>query len=103
MSHFSSQAEGSRDLYDFFEFNFLSKVFDKISTHDLISLGYNFYIVHAGTINFFEFYGEALVERLDEKVTTYDLLRVLQTFSEISTRFFKIFTQLEMLFLKRFD
>jgi hypothetical protein len=34
-------------------------------------------MVHAGTINFFEHYGEALVEKLDEKVTTYDLLRVL--------------------------
>ena len=69
----------------------------------MISLGYNFYKVHAGTINFFMNYGDTLVERLDDKVTTYDLLRVLQTFSEISTRFYKIFTQLEMLFLKRFD
>jgi hypothetical protein len=103
MNHFSSQQEGSRDFYDFYEFNFLSKAFDKVSTHDMISLGYNFYQVHAGTINFFMHYGDTLVERLDDKVTTYDLLRVLQTFSEISSRFYKIFTQLEMLFLKRFD
>lgn len=77
MSHFASQSEGSRDFYDFYEFNFESRVFDKVSTHDLISLGYNFYIVHAGTINFFEHYSEKLSERLDDKVTTYDLLRVL--------------------------
>jgi len=103
MSHFSAQMEGSRDFYDFFEFTFLSQTFDKLSTHDFISLGYNFYKVHAGTINFFEHYSEKLGERLDDKVSTYDLLRVLQTFSEISQRYFKLFTQLEMLFLKRFD
>lgn len=59
--------------------------------------------MHAGTVNFFEHYGEALALRLDDKVSTYDLLRVLQSFSEISTQYFKLFTQLEMLFLKRFD
>lgn len=84
MSHFSSQGEGSRDFYDFYEFTYLSKVFDKVSTHEFISIGYNFYMVHAGTINFFEHYAEEMVGRLDDKVTTYDLLRVLQTFSEIS-------------------
>ncbi len=77
MSHFSAQMEGSRDLYDFFEFHFLSKTFDKLNNHDFISLGYNFYKVHAGTVNFFEHYGEALALRLDDKVSTYDLLRVL--------------------------
>jgi hypothetical protein len=93
MGHFSSQNEGSRDFYDWIEFNYESKFFDKgCSTHDLISLGYNFYLVHAGTINFFEHYGEDLIEKLDDSVTTYDLLRVLQTFSEISTRFYKLFT-----------
>ena len=92
MSHFSSQHEGTRDFYDFYEFNYMSKVFAKLNTHDLISLGYNFYQVHAGTINFFNSYCEDLIERLDDKTTTFDLLRVLQTFSEISTRFPKLFT-----------
>ncbi len=95
--------EGSRDFYDFFEFQFLSNTFEKLNTHDFISLGYNFYKVHAGTVNFFSHYGDQLVERLDDKLSTYDLLRVLQTFSEISTKYYKLFTQLEMLFLKRFD
>ena len=103
MSHFASQNEGSRDFYDFYEFNYLSKVFDKVSTHDFISLGYNFYQVHAGTLAFFEPYADALIERMDDTVSTFDLLRVLQTFSEISSRFPKLFTQLEMIFLKRFD
>ena len=43
MSSFASQKEGSRDFYDFYEFNYFSKMFDKLSTHDLISFGYNFY------------------------------------------------------------
>jgi len=77
MSLFSAQMEGSRDFYDFFEFHFLSKTFDKLNNHDFISLGYNFYKVHAGTVNFFEHYGEALALRLDDKVSTYHLLRVL--------------------------
>ena len=77
MSHFASQSEGSRDFYDFYEFNYTSKWYDKLSTHDFISLGYNFYMVHAGTINFFSMYCDALLNRLDDSTSTYDLLRVL--------------------------
>lgn len=77
MSHFSAQSEGSRDFYDFFEHNFLSNVFKKVNTHDFISLGYNFYNVHAGTTTFFEKYADELTERLDDKCSTYDLLRIL--------------------------
>lgn len=43
MSCFASQQEGSRDFYDFIEFQYFSKLFEKTSTHDLISIGYNFY------------------------------------------------------------
>ena len=43
MNHFASQQEGSRDFYDFFEFTYLSRQFEKLSTHDLVSIGYNFY------------------------------------------------------------
>ena len=60
-------------------------------------------MVHAGTINFFSLYAEDLLNRLDDTVSTYDILLVSQTFSEISERFYKLFTQLEMLVLKRFD
>ena len=43
------------------------------------------------------------LERLDDKLSTYDLLRVLQTYSEISKSYPKLFLQLEQLFLQRFD
>lgn len=103
MSNFSSQHEGSRDFYDFYEFMYFSKVFNKLNTHELISLGYNFYQVHAGTVNFFTHFADHLVEKLDDKTTTYDLLRVMQTYSEIAQRFYQLFMQLEMLFLKRYE
>ena len=73
-----------------------------LNNHEFISLGYNFYIVHAGTTTFFEKYADEMLERLDDRVTTFDLLRALQTFSEIGKRFPKIFIQLERLFLKRY-
>lgn len=46
---------------------------------------------------------DSLLERLNEKLTTYDLLRVVQTYSEISKNYPKLFLQLEQLFLRRFD
>lgn len=77
MSHFASQNEGSRDFYDFYEFMYQSEKFKKLNNHDFVSLGYNFYIVHAGTVNFFQNYSDELITRLDDTITTFDLLRVL--------------------------
>lgn len=103
-SHFSSQMEGSRDFYDFIEFQYNSSVFDKCSTHDIITLLYSFYQVHAGTTSFLgSLANDVLIERLDDSVSTYDLLRVVQAFSEISKGFPKLFLMLEQLFLNRFD
>jgi len=60
--------------------------------------------VHAGTTSFLQsLANDKLIERLDDKVTTFDLLRVLQAYSEISSDFPKLYIQLELLFLKRFD
>ena len=59
--------------------------------------------MHAGTTSFMNEIAESLIERLDEKISTYDLLRVLQTYSEISKSYPKLFLQLEQLFLRRFD
>lgn len=52
LSHFSAQQEGSRDLYDFYEHLYDSKKFKDVTTHELISLLYSFYSVHAGSVNF---------------------------------------------------
>ncbi len=104
LSHFSAQNEGSRDFYDFIEFQYNSTVFNKASTHDIITLLYSFYQVHAGTKSFLHsIANDQLIERLDETVTTYDLLRVIQAYSEISNEFPKLFLQLETLLLRRFD
>lgn len=77
LSHFSAQCEGSRDFYDFIEFSYSSQVFKDLSTHNLITLVYSFYQVHAGTTTFMNEIADTLLERLDEKVSTYDLLRIL--------------------------
>lgn len=52
LSHFSAQQEGSRDFYDFFEFMYTSQKFKDCSTHEIITLLYSFYSVHAGSVHF---------------------------------------------------
>ena len=43
LSHFANQNEGSRDLYDFYEHLYNSKIFEEASAKDLISMIYAFY------------------------------------------------------------
>ena len=69
----------------------------------MITLLYSFYQVHAGTKAFLTEIASDLSARLDDKVTTYDLLRVLQAYSEISDNVMRLFIQLEQLFLSRID
>jgi len=103
LSHFAAQQEGSRDLYDFFEFMYTSNKFKDASTHEIITLLYSFYTVHAGSVHFLRLLYDDLLLRLDTKTTTFDLLRVLQSYSEISKDYPKLFIQLENLFIKRFE
>lgn len=51
-SHFAAQQEGSQDFYDFIEFQYNSDKFKDLPTHDLITLVYTYYSVHAGTKGF---------------------------------------------------
>lgn len=103
LTHFSNQSEGSRDFYDLYEYLYNSHVFDEQPTKDIIQIAYSYYQVHAGTIHFFQGLEQDLNLRLNDTVSTVDLLRVLQAFSEISNDFARLFVQLETLFLKRFD
>ena len=90
-------------MYDFYEFLYSSDVFKNVSTHELITLVYSFYSVHAGSVNFMKTASEDLLLRLNERTTTFDLLRVLQSYSEISKEYPKLFLMLENLFMKRFE
>lgn len=85
MTHFSNQSEGSRDFYDFFEFQYSSGVFDECDTKDIINVAYSYYQVHAGTVNFFGKLEDDLTLRLNDRVTTFNLIKVLQAYSEISS------------------
>jgi len=46
---------------------------------------------------------EDLNERLNSKISTNGLLKILQSFSEISSQYPRIFVQLETLFMQRLD
>lgn len=43
LQHAANQSEGSRDFYDFYEFLYNSKTFEKLSTSETISIAYAFY------------------------------------------------------------
>jgi len=103
MNHFAKQQEGSGDFYEYFEHCFMSDNFEKLSLSDYITLGYNFYLVHAGSSDFFKIYYIKLIDRMDEKISTFDLLRVMQMFAELAQHFPNIFSKTEFLLLKRFE
>ena len=103
LQHFSNQGEGSKDFYDFIEHQYTSGNFKELSTKQIVSVAYSFYQVHAGTVHFFSGLEEDFNQRLNDTVSTMDLLRVLQSYSEISSQFPRLFVQLETLFVKRFD
>ena len=77
LTHFANQNEGSRDFYDFYEYLYSSKVFEKATTQDLVNIVYSFYQVHAGTIAFFKNIEGDLQEKMNDQLPTTDLLKIL--------------------------
>ena len=90
-------------MYDYYEYLYRSSVFEKSSTSEVITLIYSFYQVHSGTVSFAAMVADDLMERLDDTVSTYDLLRVMQAYSEIASKYPKLFMQMELIFKKRFN
>jgi hypothetical protein len=103
MTHFARQLEGSKDFYDFIEHNFHSEMFDDCNIDDFIALGHNYYLVHSGSVSFFCDYSDKLLEKMDESISTYNILRVLQTFAEVGPKFPDIFNICEFFLLKRYE
>lgn len=52
-------------MYDFYEFNYSSNIFKDISVHELITLVYAFYSVHAGSVHFMTSAQEDLLLKLN--------------------------------------
>ncbi len=77
LGSFAGQGEGSNDFYDMFEFMHNSDQLKSLSTNELISLGYYFYIVHHGSEPFFRRLHTELIHAISDDVSTFDLLRVL--------------------------
>ena len=91
MTHFARQLEGSRDFYHYIEHNFTSEFFDDVELDLFISLGYNLYLVHAGSFGFFKEFAEKLLDKMDQSISTFNILRILQSYAEIGPKFFDIF------------
>lgn len=81
----------------------MSEKLDELNLNELISLGYNFYLVHTGSHAFFKRFADKVMTKISHKTSTYDLLRILQTFSEISEPFAKLFVQIDSLLVDRFE
>ncbi|CAI2364484.1 unnamed protein product [Moneuplotes crassus] len=103
MTHFARQLEGSKDFYQFMEHNFASEQFDDVSLEDFISLGYNLYLVQTGSLGFFNDYADKLLAKMNESISTFNILRILQTYAEIGTSYFDIFDTCEYYLLKRLE
>ena len=78
-------------------------MFEKCSTSEIVSIIYSFYQVHSGTVSFAQAVALDLSERLDDSTTTYDLLRVMQAYSEIAKDYASLYMQMELIFKKRFN
>lgn len=103
MSHFSRQLEGSKDFYYYIEHQFYSDYFSKWGLDDFITLGHNFYLVQSGTVKFYKEYSEKLIQKWEESISTFNILRIMQTFAAIGTKYADLFNLLEYYLLKRYD
>lgn len=103
LDHFAHQNEGSMEFYDMYQYIFWSDQFKDVSNSDFISLGYNLFLTRQGYSQFFYDYYKQLLPRISAKDSTFDLLKVVQTFSEISQYYFDIFKKIEDIILSRFE
>ncbi len=105
LDHFAHQNEGSIEFYDLYQYLFWSGDFstNKITNSDFISLGYNMYLTKQGYSQFFYDYYKQLLPRITQNDATFDLLKVIQTFSEISEYYFDIYKKIEDIILSRYE
>lgn len=103
LDHFAHQNEGSVEFYDLFQFLFWSDKFDKVNNSDFISLGYNLFVTRQGYSQFYFDYYNKLLPRLSYRDSTFDLLRVIQTFSEISKYYMEVYFKIEEIILSRYE
>ncbi len=103
LDHFANQNEGSIEFYDLYQYLFWSDKFDNVNNSELISLGYNLYNTKQGYSQFFYDYYKKLLPRISHKDSTFDLLKVIQTFSEISEYYFDMYKKIEHIILSRYE
>jgi hypothetical protein len=103
LDHFAHQNEGSAEFYDMYQYLFWSDEFKSVSNSELISLGYNLYITRQGYSQFFFDYYKQLMPRISYKDSTFDLLKVIQTYSEIAEFYMDIYKKIEDIILSRYE
>lgn len=103
LDHFAHQNEGSIEFYDMYQYLFWSNDFKDVSNSDFFSLGYNLFITRQGYSQFFYDYYQKLLPRISHKDSTFDLLKVVQTFSEISEYYMDVYMKIEDIILARYE
>jgi hypothetical protein len=103
LDHFSHQNEGTVEFYDLFQFLFWCDKFDNVPNSDFISLGYNLFATRQGYSQFYYDYYQKLLPKISHKDSTFDLLKIIQTFSEISKYYMEIYQKMEEIILARYE
>lgn len=103
LGSFASQNEGSGEFYDLYQYLFWCNKFHKCNLNDLISLAYYMFITDQGYDVFYHDISKIIMERIDNYIDTFDIIRILQIYSNISDMYPDFFYKLEEIILKRTD
>jgi hypothetical protein len=103
LDHFAHQNEGSMEFYDMYQYLFWSGEFKDVNNSQFISLGYNMFLTRQGYTQFFYDYYKELIPRINYKDSTFDLLKIIQTYSEISEFYMDIYKKIEDIILSRYE
>lgn len=102
LNHFANQQEGSGEFYDLFQYHFWSGKFSTCDVTDVISLGYNLFITDQGYDKFYFDLSKYLMDKADlSKLEVFDLIRIIQIYSNISDIYNDLFLKLEEILLKK--
>lgn len=103
LEHFANQKEGSYEFYDLYQYLFWSEKFRKSSNEILISLSYSMFISEQGYEIFYYDFSQFIINRLNDKDETLDLIKLVQSYSERGESYLDIFNKVEELLVKRVE
>lgn len=101
LNNFANQNEGSGEFYDLYQYLFWSGKFSNSPLPDVVSLGYNMFITDQGYDLFYWDLSTLLMDKLDMTAETFDIVRIVQIFSNLSEFYKDLYFKLEEIILKR--